>query len=177
MNLNLILPLKKVVLPISNKEVSIPKMGLKHYNILKDVKGPDENLKLLIDSICPNLSPAEVDFVSIHLLEFNGKIKSRKEIDGYTYDINDVYVCQRLEFQYQGNTFYFRAPGKFEQFLTVSDMLSKCLLKVNDEVKEINFLEMPAFVLKWANDIFTTLAIPGPNGPITGIGNIIGLFE
>ena len=67
MNLNLILPLKKVVLPISNKEVSIPKMGLKHYNILKDVKGPDENLKLLIDSICPNLSPAEVDFVSIHL--------------------------------------------------------------------------------------------------------------
>lgn len=36
---------------------------------------------------------------------------------------------------------------------------------------------MPAFVLKWANDIFTTLAIPGPNGPITGIGNIIGLFE
>ncbi|HCS4649779.1 TPA: hypothetical protein ORP60_004678, partial [Escherichia coli] len=96
---------------------------------------------------------------------------------GYTYDINDVYVCQRLEFQYQGNTFYFRPPGKFEQFLTVSDMLSKCLLKVNDEVKEINFLEMPAFVLKWANDIFTTLAIPGPNGPITGIGNIIGLFE
>ena len=88
---------------------------------------------------------------------------------GNKYKVAELYK--------QGNTFYFRPPGKFEQFLTVSDMLSKCLLKVNDEVKEINFLEMPAFVLKLANDIFTTLAIPGPNGPITGIGNIIGLFE
>lgn len=177
MNLKLILPLKRIKLPISQKEVSIPKMGLKHYNLLKDVKGPDENLKILTDSICPNLEPAEVDFVSLHLLEFNGKIKSTKTIQGYEYNLQDVYVCQRLEFQYHGKTFTFRAPDKFELFSTVDDMLSKCLLHINGEVQEVNFLEMPAFVLKWANDISTTLAIPGPNGPIKGISELIGLFE
>lgn len=93
MNLNLILLLKKVVFLISNKEVFIFKMGFKYYNILKDVKGFDENLKFFIDFICLNLLLVEVDFVFIYLLEFNGKIKFCKEIDGYIYDINDVYVC------------------------------------------------------------------------------------
>ena len=56
-------------------------------------------------------------------------------------------------------------------------MLSNCLIKVNDEEKEISFLEMPAFVIKWAEDLSTTIAIPGPNGPIKGIAEIIGLLE
>lgn len=56
-------------------------------------------------------------------------------------------------------------------------MLFKCLFRVNDEVKEINFFEMLVFVLKWVNDIFIILVIFGFNGLIIGIGNIIGLFE
>ncbi|QGT55388.1 baseplate hub [Escherichia phage FP43] len=152
-------------------------MGLKHYNLLKDVKGPDENMKILADSICKNMSPADFDFACLHILEFNNKLKSEVEKDGFTYKLDDVYVCQRTEFQFQGNTFYFRPPGKFEQFATISEMLSNCLIKVNDEEKEISFLEMPAFVIKWAEDLSTTIAIPGPNGPIKGIAEIIGLLE
>ncbi|QSL99291.1 baseplate hub assembly protein [Escherichia phage PTK] len=177
MNLNLILPLKKIILPQSNKKIMIPKLGLKHYNLLKDVKGPDENMKILADSICKNMSPADFDFACLHILEFNNKLKSEVEKDGFTYKLDDVYVCQRTEFQFQGNTFYFRPPGKFEQFATISEMLSNCLIKVNDEEKEISFLEMPAFVIKWAEDLSTTIAIPGPNGPIKGIAEIIGLLE
>lgn len=177
MNLNLILPLKKITIPRLQREISIPKLGLKHFNMLKDVKGPDENLQLLIDSICPGLSPAESDFVCLHILEFNGKIKSKVEKDGHIYDINDVYICQKLEFQYQGNTFYFRAPGKFEQFPTISHMLNDCFIKVNDSDEKVDFLKMPAFVIKWADDISSTLAIPSPDGPIKGIGKIIGLFD
>ena len=106
----------------------IPKLGLKHYNLLKDVKGPDENMKILADSICKNMSPADFDFACLHILEFNNKLKSEVEKDGFTYKLDDVYVCQRTEFQFQGNTFYFRPPGKFEQFATISEMLSNCLI-------------------------------------------------
>lgn len=179
MNLNLIIPLKKIVLP-SGKEVSIPKLGLKHYNILKDVKDINENMQLLTDSICPGLSSAEQDLVSLHLLEFNGKIKSKAERNGHTYHINDVYISQRLEFQYQGNTFYFKAPNKYEEFGTVDTLLNKCLVKVTDSAgneSEIpNFLKMPAFVVKWADDITNTLSIKGPDN-IKGISDIIGLFQ
>lgn len=177
MNLKLILPLKKVTLPISKKEVSIPKLGLKHYKLLKDVKGADENMQILMDSICPGLSPAESDFVQLHILEFNGKIKPSVVKDGITYSLSDVYICQRLEYQYQGNTFKFRAPGKFESFMTVGAMMNSCLLAVNDEKSEVDFMKMPAFTYKWAEEISTTLAIQGPDGTIRGIENIVRLFE
>ncbi|WWS25273.1 hypothetical protein vBKpnAMK6_00319 [Klebsiella phage vB_Kpn_AM_K6] len=68
MNLNVILPIKKIV--INEKTISIPKLGLKHHNLMKDVKGPDENMNLLLDSICPGLTAAESDIVVLHLLAF-----------------------------------------------------------------------------------------------------------
>lgn len=175
MNLNLILPLKKIKL--QNKEISIPKLGLKHHNLIKDVRDMSENMNILLDSICPGLSAAESDIVSLHLLEFNGKLKSSVTIDDFTYNLNDIYICQRLEFQYQGKTFYFRAPERFETFTTIDKMLSKCFIKINDSNESPNFLKMPAFVSKWADDITNTIAIPGPKGPIKGTAQILRLFE
>ncbi len=94
MNLNVILPIKKIV--INEKTISIPKLGLKHHNLMKDVKGPDENMNLLLDSICPGLTAAESDIVVLHLLAFNNRIKETVVKDDFTYDLNKVYICQRL---------------------------------------------------------------------------------
>lgn len=175
MNLNLILPLKKI--KVNGKDVSIPKLGLKHHNLLKDIKSPEENLSLLINSIQPGLTPAETDFVSVHLLEFNGKIPAKKVVNGFEYSIETMRITQRLEFQFGGNVFKFRAPTHFEKFKGMDDMLTQCLETVNGQKEEVDFLKMPAFVKKWADDIYCTVQIDGPTGPVRGVSNIIGTFE
>lgn len=175
MNLNLILPLKKI--QVNQKEVKIPKLGLKHHNLLKDIKTPEENLFILIDSIHPGLTPAEIDFVSIHLLEFNGKIKNKVTKDNFEYDLSTLKIVQRLEFQFGGHTFKFRAPKHFESFGAIDKMLAGCLESVDDQKEDVDFLKMPAFVKKWADDITNTIAIDGPNGDIRGSAAIIGIFE
>ena len=93
---------------VNQKEIKIPKLGLKHHNMLKEVKSPEENLSLLINSIHPGLTPAEIDY------------------------------------------------GKKE---------------------DVDFMKMPAFVTKWADDISSTVAVSGPNGDIRGVAKIIGIFE
>ncbi|QQG32160.1 baseplate hub [Citrobacter phage CkP1] len=175
MNLNLILPIKKI--QVNGKNISIPKLGLKHHNLIKDIRDLSENMGLLLDSIHPGLTAAESDIVCLHLLEFNGKLKSKVIKDEFEYNINDIYICQRLEFQYSGNTFYFRAPHRYETFTTIDKMLSECFIKTNDSEEVPNFLKMPAFVSKWADDITNTIAIPGPHGPIKGVSQILGIFE
>ncbi|AFU64132.1 baseplate hub distal subunit [Salmonella phage STML-198] len=175
MNLNLILPIKKI--KCNNKEISIPKLGLKHHHLIKEVRDLSENMGILLDSIHPGLTAAESDLVCLHLLEFNGKLKSTVMKDGFTYNINDIYICQRLEFQYQGITFYFRSPDRYEVFTTVDKMLSSCFIKTNLSDEAPDFLRMPAFVSKWADDITNMIAIPGPHEPIKGTSKILGLFE
>ncbi|AZV00923.1 baseplate hub distal subunit [Escherichia phage vB_EcoM_005] len=93
-----------------------------------------------MDSICKGLSAAETDFAALHLLEFNGRLKEKVTKDGFTYNLNDLYICQRLEFQFQGKTF-------------------------------------KAFVATWADDITSTVAIPGPNGPIKGLLKIMDILN
>lgn len=175
MNLNLVLPMKKVM--VNHKEIKIPKLGLKHHNLLKEVKSPQENFRLLIDSICPGLTAAEADVVSLHLLEFNGKIKDKVIKDDFEYSLSTLRITQRLEFQYAGHVFKFRAPEHFESFGGVDKMLSKCLISVDDKETEVDFMRMPAFVKKWADDISSTVSITGPHGDVRGIANIIGIFE
>lgn len=167
--------MKKIV--VNQKEIKIPKLGLKHHNLLKEVKSPQENLKLLIDSICPGLTSAEADVVSLHLLEFNGKIKGKVIKDGFEYSLSTLKITQRLEFQFAGHVFKFRAPEHFESFGGVDKMLSACLVSVDDKEAEVDFMKMPAFVKKWADDISATVSIDGPNGDIRGIANVIGIFE
>lgn len=152
-------------------------MGLKHHKLIKKENNPGENLKLVLESICPNMTAAENDFVALHLLEFNGRIKSSVTKDGFTYNINDVYICQRLEQQFNGNVFKFRSNKPFEQFGPVDDLLSTCFISMNDSTECPNFMDMPAFVTKWADDITSTIAIKGPFGPIKGLSLLTELFK
>lgn len=175
MNLNVILPIKKIV--INEKTISIPKLGLKHHNLMKDVKGPDENMNLLLDSICPGLTAAESDIVVLHLLAFNNRIKETVIKDGFTYDLNKVYICQRLTQRLDGKEFKFRAPPRYSKLGSVDSILSEFLESVDGKPMDINFMKLPAFVTKWADDLVNTIAIDGPEGPIKGMLNVMEIFE
>lgn len=167
MNLKLILPTKKV--NINGKEISIPKMGLKHQQLIKNEKDPTVAMQKIMRSIAPELNASENDFVSLHLLAFNGQIKNKKVDDGFEYNIDTLYISQRLEFQYAGKTFKFRAPEAFEEFGPVDDVLKT--LYLSDDVQD--WLDMPAFVSTWADDITNTVAIDGPHGPVRGLLQIM----
>lgn len=175
MNLNVILPIKKIT--INGKAISIPKLGLKHHNLMKEVKGPDENMNILLDSICPGLSAAESDIVVLQLLSFNNKLKETVIKDGFTYDLDKVYICQRLTQRLDGKEFKFRAPPRYSKLGSVDSILSEFLESVDGEKTEINFMKLPAFVVKWADDLVNTIAIDGPNGPIKGMLNVMEIFE
>ncbi|MFT2543636.1 hypothetical protein ACMWP9_37260, partial [Escherichia coli] len=69
------------------------------------------------------------------------------------------------------------APKQFEGFGGVDKMLSKCLETVDGKKEDVDFMKMPAFVTKWADDISSTVAVSGPNGDIRGVAKIIGIFE
>lgn len=173
MKLNLILPHKKVV--INQKEITIPKLGLKHYSLLKDVKGLDENLRILVNSIQTGLSSGEAELLVLHLLEFNGRMKDIVVKDGFTYKLSDIYICQRLSHQLNGVQYNFRSPELYEQFSTPQDVLERTFIREGSEVPD--FGSMPAFVIKWADSIVNTVAIKGPKGVIVGSLNILELFE
>jgi hypothetical protein len=48
---------------------------------------------------------------------------------------------------------------------------------VDGKKEDVDFMKMPAFVKKWADDISNTVSIEGPNGDIRGAAAIIGIFE
>lgn len=175
MSLKIVLPLKKIVL--NGKEITIPKLGLKHHALMQEVKSPEEHIEILVNSIRKDLSAAEANIVLLHVLEFNSKIKDTVIKDGFTYKISDVYICQRLEHQFSGYNFVFRAPTQFEKFSTPDDVLKTCFLRVNDSEVVPDFMDMPAFVYSWADDITTNVAIKGPYGPIKGLAKILEIFE
>lgn len=158
---------------MNDKEIIIPKLGLKHHKMIKDDKDPLIALNKLMASICPNLTAAENDYVALHLLEFNNRLKDSVTRDGFTYKLSEVYICQKLVFQYSNKEYKFRSHKPFEQFGPVDDVLKT--LYLGDDVPD--FLDMPAFVSKWADDITSTVAIPGPNGPIKGIAQIMDLLN
>ena len=175
MNLKIILPIKKIV--VNDKTISIPKLGLKHYNLLNCVKGPDEHLNTILDNICPGLTAAESDIVVIHLLAFNGKLKDEVEKNGFTYKINDIYISQILEHRLDGKTFKFKAPKRYDKLGSIDNILDTYFESIDGNTDKPNFMKLPAFVVKWVDDIVNTVAIPGPNGPIKGILKIMEIFE
>lgn len=171
MSLKLILPTKKI--SVNGKEITIPKLGLKHHNLVKNEMNPIEALNKIMGSIYKGLTAAENDFVALHLLEFNGKLKSESSKDGFKYSLSDMYICQKLEFQYGGHTYKFKSHSPFDQFGSVDMVLQN--LYIGDLVPD--FMDMPAFVSKWADEITTTIAIPGPNGPIKGMLKIMEILN
>ncbi|HHB0793444.1 TPA: hypothetical protein ACOA2N_003421 [Vibrio cholerae] len=151
MNLNLILPLKKVT--INNKELCIRKLGLKHHKLLRDAKSPEETLKIVLDEINTDLTRSEAKLVLYHVLEFNGKIKKTFEYKGQTYSIDDIYILPRPEFTYQGKTYTFKEPSIDQRFFSAKDILETLC------TEEVDFGNMPAFVYKWADELNKSIAI------------------
>lgn len=178
MKLN-ILKTEKII-EINGKTVHIPKLGLRHHEILKVVRGHEESMKLLLNSIHKNLSQAERDLVTVHLLHFNGKLKETVEINGVTVSVLDSKIDQQLKFEYDGVLYRFKSPTSSEMNDTVDGMLSKCCVSVKQNGKELpvpDFLDMPACVLGWAHKIADTLSLDTPNGPIRGLYDIVEVFN
>ena len=162
-------PMLKFVVPVktitvNGKTIKIPKMGLKQYQLLKDVRSCDETLKILLDSIHPNLNHAESEMVMLHLCAFNGKCFNEK--DGL--NIDDVYICTETEFELNGQTFKFNPP-----MLTTDPIIDDAdFLNAHYDGDE-DFHEFPAFIMNWANGLRKTIALDTPEGTIYGGINIM----
>lgn len=168
MKLNLILPTK--VITFNNKEVKIPKLGLKHHKIVKDIRTGDENIRLLIRSIHDGLDGAESEFVLVHLAAFNGRCKEKKVVDGFEYNINTLKIVRELSFEFK-DTFEFRSPQFGETFTSAKNILE------STKTVDVDFGNMPAFVGQWAEKIVSTITMDGPYGPIEGCAQILGILE
>ena len=168
------------LLQVNGKDIKIPKLGLKH-RMLADINlSYSDNMKRLISSIHPNLSIAERDLVSLNILAYNDKIRNEFIEDGFTYRIDDVYICQKLKFELNGYEFKFKSPNNDSLSCAINDLLEDCCVYVKkDGIKQEipNFLDLPSFVANWADDILNTIAIDTPNGKIVGLYSIVELFD
>lgn len=157
------MPQKKIVL--NQKEIRIPKLGLKHHVLIKEVREAHENLQILMDSICPGLTKAETEVVMLHTLEFNGRIPLTK--DGIS--LSDIEILTKTDFEFQGKVYKFRAPTFYEKFKTHREVLDT--LYIGDDHPD--FGKMPAFVGKWAKQLQETIRL----GSLVGINQIMDHFE
>lgn len=165
---------------VNGKTVKVPKLGLKHRLAIKPEMGPNECMTAIHKLVCPNLSVAERDIVTLHILEYNGKLKQKVIKDGFEYNLDDVKICQQLKFSYGEYEFKFKSATS-EIYDGPLDMLLKsCCVYVKKNGAKIDvpdFMDMPAFVYKWAQKITDTVAIDGPKGEIKGMIKIMELFN
>lgn len=180
-NIKLDLVPKTKVIEVNGKQIKVPKLGLKHRMLIKDASNHEETMKVLLNYIQPNLSLAERDILTLHLLEYNGRLKQSVEKDGFVYKLDDVYICQQLKFSYGEYEFKFRSPS-FELLKGPLDiLLNQCCVSVKHKGKKIDtpdFMQMPAFVHRWGEMITNTVAINGPNGTeIKGLYKIVELLS
>lgn len=148
------MPQKKI--KIKTKEITIPKLGLKHHQLIKEVRDAADNLKILLDSIHPNLTKAEAEIVMLHTAEFNGLIPLEK--DGYS--LNDIQVVAKTEFELNNTVYKFRSPTFFEKFKDYEDTLKK--LYIGED--EPDFKGMPAFLIKWVQQLTDTIVLKDKKG-------------
>lgn len=177
-NLN-INPITKNI-TVGGKEVKIPKLGLKHRMIVKDGMSHEDCMRELHKMICPNLSAAERDIVSLHILEYNGKLKQKIVKDGFEFDLDNVKICQQLKFIHGEYEFKFRSPTMELMKGPLDILMKECCVYVKHNGKKIeipDFMEMPAFVYKWAQKITDTVSIDGPKGEIKGLQKLVELFS
>lgn len=180
--IKLYLPDNSKTIEINGKEVKIPKLGLKHYNLIKELKTHEENYKILMESIHKGLSVAEKDLVAVHLMAHNSVIKEKVYKDGFIFNIKDVYITQKLKFEYKDYAFKFKSPKIEDRTSSVDVMLSSCCVSATKGGVKIDipnfFDDTPAFVYKWAEAICNTVAIKDKDGKeIKGLHDIVELFN
>lgn len=171
MNLKMILPMKKV--QINGKDITIPKLGIKHHLLVKDLENPLDIIHVIAEDIIPGLTVSEYDMLIIHLLAFNDKLKDSVIYKGEELNIKDIYISQKLEFSYRGKTYKFKEPGRL--LTGTADMILNDCYTGNQG--EVDFLQMPAFVYKWVQDMTNTLSIKTKGGIISGANSIMEIFK
>ncbi|ADG60100.1 baseplate hub distal subunit [Acinetobacter phage Acj9] len=167
---------KHKLLALANKEVKIPRLGLRHRMMFDVDKSHEQSLKDLLQSIHPALSMAERDLVMLHVLTYNDRVPNSKTVDGIEYHVDSASICQKLKFEYNGLTYKFKSPNMEMMQGPIDLMLGECCVFVRSgetKVEVPDFLDMPAFVAHWAEQISTTIHMPGPNGTIKGLRNIV----
>lgn len=167
---------------VNGKTVKVPKLGLKHYNLIKELKTHEENFKILMESIHKGLSVAEKDLVAIHLMAHNNAIKSEITQGDFKLSVDDVFINQQLTFTYKDYTFKFKSPKMDDRTSSVDVMLSSCCVSATKKGEKIDipnfFNDTPAFVYKWADAICNTVAIKDKDGKlIKGLHDIVELFN
>lgn len=180
MEINLeISPQYKLVV-VNDKEVKVPKLGLRHRMKLAESMDKDHMTILheLLKMIHPNLSVAERDLITLHLLAYNGRIKNKTVIDGHEISVDDAVICQKLKFDHGDYSFKFKSPKLMESLDTIGTMLNEnCIsAKYKGEPIDFDFWEAPAFVDNWAYDIMRTVSIKVGDSEVTGVYNIVELF-
>lgn len=162
--LKFVIPVKHI--NINGKDIKIPKMGLKQYKLLKDVKSVDDTLKIILDTIHPDLNAGEAELVMLNLCAFNGKCLEEK--DGLK--LSDVYICTQTEFTLNDKVYKFKAPNLSSDVkIDDADFLKSHYLGEDD----IDFHDFPAFIMNWANCLRKTIALDTPDGVIYGGINIM----
>ena len=169
------------MLSINGKDIKIPRLGLKHHAILKDPNDHEDAMKKLMASIHPNLSAAERDLVSLHLLAYNERLKHSVVIDGNTYTVDDVIINQKLRFNIGETEFKFKTPKLENLNATIPELLRSSCVSVKDgngNPQEIpDFLQMPAYTYKWADDICSTIELRTSIGSVKGLYKLMELFD
>ncbi|EQA7786668.1 hypothetical protein ACX818_001253 [Acinetobacter baumannii] len=177
-NLDILPKCKQIT--INGKTINVPKLGLKHRLVYKDGQSHEEFMKSLMASIHPNLSMAERDLLTLHLMEYNGKLKNSIEISGESYSIDDVYICQKLKFNYGEFEFKFRSPTLELMDGPLDILLNRCCVSAKYKGEKIDvpdFMDLPPFVSKWAEDITNTVALDTKTGKIVGLYKLVELFS
>lgn len=177
-NLNILAPTKTITL--NGKDIKIPKLGLRHKLLINTEMGYEECIKAILSTISTNLSQAERDLVTLHILEFNDKIKSKVEVNGVHFDINDVEISQKLKFVVGDYEFKFKTPSLETMNGPLDVILKQCCVYVKYKGEKIecpDFMDMPAYVFNWIEDISTTISIKYDGGEIKGLYNIMELFN
>lgn len=180
MGINLEISQNFKLVEVNGKKIRVPKLGLRHRLVINQDQTHEESMKALLRTIDPHLSLAERDLITLHILTYNERMPSAVEVDGFEYKIDNVYVCQKLKFIHGDYEFKFRSPT-FELLKGPADILLKeCCVYVKHSGEKIDvpdFMDMPAFVMNWVEQITKTVAIDGPNGPIKGLYEIAELFS
>lgn len=164
---------------VNGKTIQIPKMNLKHQSIISTASNLESGFKDILKSIHPNLSAAERDLVTLHVLAYNGKIKEKVMIDDIEYSIFDVKITQQLKFNIDDYEFKFKTPKALSE-ATIDQILNEnCVSVKKDGIAQPipDFLDLPAFVHEWVELICDSISLNTHNKHIKGLYNIVGVFD
>lgn len=155
--MKLMLNVPKKQITINDKIYYIPKLGLKHFGLIKNPEHVSDALSKILKTITTDqLNNSEAEYIILHILEFNNKIKKSVVIDdGYEFDIDDVSIPTDRTYMINDKAYHFRKPYKFEIFDNVVDLLEKTY-KGDDNP---DFINLPAYVLKWSDEIRSSLIL------------------